>query len=500
MKKVLQILSMAVIALAAVSCGGGEITYSDEPLAVVQLNGKWGFIDTKGNEVVPCKYDEVNKFSEGLSAVELNDRWMYIDKTGKVIIKLNKGTVIANRFSEGFAYILGYEPNREGFINKTGKMVISFTDKDGQSEYHWARAFHDGRAAVTKDLKHEDSWGFIDTTGAEVIPCQFKEVTDFSNGQAFVENDEGYRDQYGNRLSYRGKTIIDVNGKAISQINMKNTGEYSPEGWALHKSYTLSGRIDEVYFVNSNGNKLRSDYYDHERARRYRGVLNYSEFGDAKPFSEGLAAVKTNQWRWGFIDKNGKTVIPPVYFDAGEFHEGLAAVQEVKKCVSDRYHNTFSFCGGKWGFIDKTGKTIIPPAYYDAREFDEGLAVVQQVETYQEKARGFNGRDYYDYYETKTRGGKWGIIDKSGNEVIPCKYKSIRDFSDDFARVENENGLWGIIDKTGREIIPCEYESGNLGYFSNGLCAVCRDGKCGFVDTTGKEVVPCKYDRVDAFE
>ena len=60
-------------------------------------------------------------------------------------------------------------------------------------------------------------------------------------------------------------------------------------------------------------------------------------------FSEGLAAIKKNN-KWGFIDKNGKLVIPLKYDDVDYFRpNGLCAVT-IK---------------GKSGFIDKFGKETI---------------------------------------------------------------------------------------------------------------------------------------------
>jgi translation initiation factor 6 (eIF-6) len=51
-----------------------------EGLAGVEINGKYGFIDTKGNLVIPPVYDDAWHFSEGLARVEINGKWGYIDK------------------------------------------------------------------------------------------------------------------------------------------------------------------------------------------------------------------------------------------------------------------------------------------------------------------------------------------------------------------------------------------------------------------------------------
>ena len=53
-----------------------------EGLAAVKLNGKYGFIDKTGKEIIPLKYDFANCFSEGLALVRLNNKWFYIDKNG----------------------------------------------------------------------------------------------------------------------------------------------------------------------------------------------------------------------------------------------------------------------------------------------------------------------------------------------------------------------------------------------------------------------------------
>lgn len=48
-------------------------------------------------------------------------------------------------------------------------------------------------------------------------------------------------------------------------------------------------------------------------------------YNDAKPYREGLAAVKMNG-KWGFIDKVGSIIIPCKYDDALYFRNGFAAV------------------------------------------------------------------------------------------------------------------------------------------------------------------------------
>lgn len=64
--------------------------------------------------------------------------------------------------------------------------------------------------------------------------------------------------------------------------------------------------------------------------------------------------------KWGYVNKQGKIVIPYKYEIAAEFSEGLAAVAI----------NT------KGGYIDQTGKTVIPFKYEGMLQFHNGFAIV----------------------------------------------------------------------------------------------------------------------------
>lgn len=44
--------------------------------------------------------------------------------------------------------------------------------------------------------------------------------------------------------------------------------------------------------------------------------------------------------------------------------------------------------------------------------------------------------------------GKWGFIDKAGQEFLPFLYDEADSFSKGFAEVKMDT-LWGVIDKTG---------------------------------------------------
>ena len=105
----------------------------------------------------------------------------------------------------------------------------------------------------------------------------------------------------------------------------------------------------------------------------------------ASAAGQELMPMQNLSGKYGFIDKQGHTVIPCKYDDAWHFSEGLAAVK----------------LNGKWGFIDKQGHTVIPCKYDDAWHFSEGLATVF-----------LNGKNGYintrgDWFDTGEEGRRW---------------------------------------------------------------------------------------------
>ena len=60
-----------------------------EGLALIEQNGKYGYIDTQGNIAIAPQYDEAGYFSEGLVAVVLDGKSFFIDAAGNVGITLD---------------------------------------------------------------------------------------------------------------------------------------------------------------------------------------------------------------------------------------------------------------------------------------------------------------------------------------------------------------------------------------------------------------------------
>ena len=85
-------------------------------------------------------------------------------------------------------------------------------------------------------------------------------------------------------------------------------------------------------------------------------------FGIHYVYKEGLACVANNNYKFGFIDKQGNICIPFVYDFAYNFSDGMAMVNS----------------NDHWGVINHDGKLIVPFIYDEVKSYAEGYAAVKK--------------------------------------------------------------------------------------------------------------------------
>lgn len=163
-------------------------------------------------------------------------------------------------------------------------------------------------------------------------------------------------------------------------------------------------------------------------------IMNYTSC-----LVDGLAHDVTNG-KHGYVDKDGKVVIPHQFKSASSFSDGLAR-------VAVDVENDDTIFGRHIGYIDKSGKLVIDPIYIVGQDYSEGLI-------------GVLNEDY-----------KYGFIDRHGNIVLPLIYDlpvNCGDSSDCFA-----------IDMA---YAPYSY------VFHDGVALVKLHGKWQFIDKQGNTV------------
>ena len=81
-------------------------------------------------------------------------------------------------------------------------------------------------------------------------------------------------------------------------------------------------------------------------------------------------------------------------------------------------------------------------------------------------------------------------------EICPIKYDDVWDFGEGLAPVKL-NGKWGYIDKTGKEVIPCIFDGV---IYDNKMFYASFNGKYGCLNQLGDIIVPFIYDTIPFFE
>lgn len=79
--------------------------------------------------------------------------------------------------------------------------------------------------------------------------------------------------------------------------------------------------------------------------------------------------------------------------------------------------------------------------------------------------------------------GLYGLADSKGKEIIACEYKEIHPFSEEgFALARKEDGSYIYVDGDGQTRKAPDMAYRELGMFSLGRAAACKDGKYGYLD------------------
>ncbi len=258
-----------------------------EGMCAVYQNDFMGFINTAGEEVIPCKYVGDSWFYEGLVCVCLGESeteaYGFLNKEGDVAIPLKFNQPGHSGFENGEARVK--VNGKTCLINYKGE--ITFTPSlTGNME-----CFYNGLAlAYTKPDR--SGFGFFNRNNEWVVQPIYDYANAFVNGRAIVEKDGKYG-------------VIDTLGKIIIPIKYDNIyGGCDEDG-------LFNAVIENVsYFFNCDGKYFTS----HEV--KTIGACNSSKLHPFKDINEMM----------GYLNQDGTISIDAKYIRAEAFKEGKAWV------------------------------------------------------------------------------------------------------------------------------------------------------------------------------
>lgn len=369
-------------------------------------------INKQGKALFPC--DDFNVMSEGLICVQSNGLWGVMNEDGEIIIPFQfEG---ASHFKESLCAVK--QNDKLGFINRVGTFII-------EPQYEKGYHFENGCAKVMLSGK----WGLINKVGKVLIP--------FTKGSpdSVEEPHDGLIRRHDDSSQY----------------------------W---------------WFIDTFGNV----------------VINKFKCSWVDDFSDGLAEIRDGDGRTGYINTKGELVIPFMVGNGGRFHNKRAVfIVDQKYGVIDengnfivypKYDLIYDYKNGyavvwdrttnKKGLLDTDGRLIIPfimdPDSLTVASYSEGIMKVMESD-----------RGICSFYDTK---GK-KLFEKSAS--FASQFKSGR-------CVICKDGLYGLIDKKGNDILPCQYK-----FIPGSFClwhgcgeyfwVRCQDGKQIVVDKNGNKML-----------
>ena len=306
-----------------------------EQLLPVQVEGKWGYINSSGQIKIQPQFNFGGRFSDGLAQVG-----------------------ISGKLTEG--------KTKYGFINETGAYVVT-------PKYDQVGDFSEGYAAVAQGT----AWGYIDRTGKTVYTPQALQAQKFSHGLAAVRF---YVPVDGKSLARWGYLGVDSSTGLITEKiapKFERASSFQPAGNQELAVVTIQkGRDLEYFFIYKDGQQVGGIY------------------GDLQNFSEGLAAFRyTKDGKIGYLNTNFVVAITPTFEGPymGQLHEGIASVGKFDHMVRSCDNGCRDIPMYKYGFIKydtQTSKSQMAIDYKYGRpsNFSEGKAPV---------ADKWNSKSYY---------------------------------------------------------------------------------------------------------
>ncbi len=310
-----------------------------EHFAQVRIDGKWGFINRKGEMAIKPQFYEAGPFSSGLSEVALSPKGKhgFIDTLGNFVIEPQYDNAMP--FTDDRTWV---SLNAKwGIINKQGKFIISPTYKVVKDifdpfnlwipEYDYVTGIINQQKQKASDLAwimSDGKWGLINKSGKTLTPAVYNEVKDVHEGYTWVKKDGlwGMLDSTGNYLikpNERNPLMYATNAtfKVFSEFH---------NGLLRYQSRNLYGYLDKQL-----------------------NVVIPAKYDKVSDFTNGLACVHQDGY-CGLIDITGKTVIPINYKEIIIDNDDLFPVKDDN---------------GDWGYLNLKNEWVVKPQFKNASPF-----------------------------------------------------------------------------------------------------------------------------------
>lgn len=180
--------------------------------ADVSRDGKWGLVDSRLKEIIPCvNIEKVLKesYADGKALVKSKSKYGVINSNGSYVLPLEFNSIKRERRRFMVSKAGGY-----GLYTDEGKEIIPCTFKNIKQQLgYWLCCSNDGL------------WGVYTSDFDELYPCQFQDVTlHMNNGKLMLYNKN--KGLWGAIDFYAGTELLPNNYSSIDFKSYKGVGDF----------------------------------------------------------------------------------------------------------------------------------------------------------------------------------------------------------------------------------------------------------------------------------
>ena len=479
--------------------------FSEGSAFFVDSNGKRGFINDKGAVLFYINYDDLSNFHEGVATFRRNKSFGIVNKSGNEVVLLDDDqdvdkviSKVIDRESSNVKWMLGtqehYTPlfkfNDElavhfkkeknasykyGYINRQGKFIIP-------PSFDWAMPFSNGYAIVKKTHK----WGVIDKQGNMVLPCEYQSIFSAKSGEFIVCKSK----QWG---------VVNSNNKVVIPFKYQVIKYLFANTYAVYHQDSISQRY--LAFMPTDSNSVKKGAWGVFRSNgeqvlpiQYDRISHNDTYGTAEVFW-GSTPLYTGvirnmeDFQFQIFDKEG--LITEEKFSYRSLNEGTNV--PLRSPTYLELHPSFSIeemalyvSNVGYVFLDKKGNKRFKQVYDYAEGFRNEYAVF---------GKNLNQKTVANPFEFVPAKYLKGLMNHKEEIILPFMYEDLINKVYNFYPAKKD-GKWGVINKLNEVIIPFEYKTMEL--TSIGVIVNKNDinevhAKLGLIDFRGEEILPEKY-------
>lgn len=357
-------------------------------------DGLYALLNASGQELTPFIYESIKGFSEGLAPVKHNGKWGFVNNEGKEIIPCNYGITYDPEFRRSTFKqhaILTDQNGNYGMINSKNETIIPFIFRDLQ----WHYDQHGQSTSFVGGVQQNRKFVVMDLSGTEIISGDFGKICIYRINNSFVFGVGSGGKWVDTKRKNRRWHYLDalwglynIDGTQLAPCIYDEMSCYDDGGIIVTQSglYGLINASGETILECKYDqiDSLEFSWYRIQLGNKY-GIANI--YGDATPcqyeevwVNEKHLIAKTGDL-YGIFSHYGVPVIPSVY-------------QEILDLKGERFSVKLN---GKWGIINSEGEMVVPIEYDLIKEtYGDGYIVC--------------------------RADHIGLIDWNGHELLPCIY------------------------------------------------------------------------------